>query len=97
MYDKGHREHGKFVKKKREEGNIKFMQEVEKAINEGREWEVVNRERRKWKWVNREIEMTEWTEYFKGLSGRIRSRIRGGGKEKGSRKKGKTNYEGRVG
>ncbi|XP_051161831.1 uncharacterized protein LOC127281899 [Leptopilina boulardi] len=81
-YNREHKEHGKLVRKKREEGRERYIKEVEKAIEEGREWEVINRERRKGKEINKEISIEDWTKYFQGLSGGMGYKIRGEGRRR---------------
>lgn len=63
MDNKSHKEHGKLCKRKREEGNKRFREEVEKANHR----EVINREKGKGEEVNMVIKMEEWTDFLKGF------------------------------
>lgn len=79
-YNRRHKDHEKLLKEKREMEKKRFMEEVEKAVQEGREWEVINKERKKGKPINRKIKIEEWTRYFMDMSGGTGYKVRGEGR-----------------
>lgn len=61
------RKYENVIERKKEEERVRFMEEVECAIEEGRVWDLINRMTRTKGGVNNNIKMHEWDVYFKNL------------------------------